>query len=165
MATHPSDFSVGEKTKSGRPQRLTARQNQFCVAYHRNHGNASKAAKEVGCKPNSAHATASRWLKTPHILERIKELETRSLERAEITADWVKMQLKTIVEKGMEQEADKFSVECAIRALDSIARIGGFNAPNKSQSSMVVGLSDSTEGLSSMLDQMEDDINSSLRDF
>ena len=64
--------------------KLTGRQQAFVTEYLKD-GNGTQAAIRAGCKPNSAHVTASRWLRKVKVKTTIQEGTNRAAERAEIT--------------------------------------------------------------------------------
>lgn len=52
-------------------------------------GNATQAAIRAGANPNSAHVTASKWLKTAKIRSAVTDAQRRVLARTEITAQMI----------------------------------------------------------------------------
>jgi phage terminase small subunit len=85
-------------------QVLTPLQQGFVTAYLENRGNATQAAITAGCKPASAHVTASRWLKLAKIQAAIQGITDKAAERAEITQSEILGRLR---ELAMLEPRDK----------------------------------------------------------
>lgn len=146
--------------------KLTEMQENFCHEYVANNGNGKDAAIKVGASPHSASVTASKWLTREKVRNKITELKTESIRRCQIDADWITMQLKTAVTHGMSQPKEKFTVEAALKALQELAKIGGFYAPTQSISSCKnnhVVSSNHHDGAKQLLDHYEELIERHMR--
>ncbi len=145
--------------------RLTEMQENFCHEYVANNGNGKDAAIKVGASPRCASVTASKWLTLEKVRNKITELKLDSIHRCQIDADWITMQLKTAVTHGMSQPKEKFTVEVALKALQELAKIGGFYAPTQSisfcKSKHVI--SDDQYGTKQLLDHYEELIERHMR--
>jgi len=77
------------------PQKLTDRQERFCLEYVVDL-NATQAAIRAGYKEGTAGQTAAENLKKPQIKKRINQLKAEIAKRTEITADMVVRELAAI---------------------------------------------------------------------
>lgn len=83
------------KIKTTDQQKLTARQERFCLEYVVDL-NASQAAIRAGYKAGTAGQTAAENLKKPQIKKKIAQLQSEIAKRVEITADMVVRELAAI---------------------------------------------------------------------
>lgn len=84
-----------EKKKTTKQQKLTDRQERFCLEYVVDL-NATQAAIRAGYKEGTAGQTAAENLKKPQIKKKIAQLQAEIAKRTEITADMVVRELAAI---------------------------------------------------------------------
>jgi len=86
---------VPEKKKTAKQQKLTDRQERFCLEYVVDL-NATKAAIRAGYAEKNAYATGAENLRKPEIKKKIAQLQSEIAKRTEITADMVVRELAAI---------------------------------------------------------------------
>ena len=84
-----------EKKKTAKQQKLTDRQERFCLEYVVDL-NATKAAIRAGYAEKNAYATGAENLRKPEIKKKIAQLQSEIAKRTEITADMVVRELAAI---------------------------------------------------------------------
>lgn len=83
------------KKKTTKPQKLTDRQERFCLEYVVDL-NATQAAIRSGYSPNGAAVNAAKLLINNNIKKKIAQLQAEIAKRTEITADMVVRELAAI---------------------------------------------------------------------
>ena len=83
------------KKKTTKEQKLTDRQERFCLEYVVDL-NATKAAIRAGYAEKNAYATGAENLRKPEIKKKIAQLQSEIAKRTEITADMVVRELAAI---------------------------------------------------------------------
>lgn len=86
---------------------LTVKQEQFCVNYVANNGNAAAAARSAGYECESDELfriTGYENLTKPHIVKRIKEIRDELSISGIVTAEYVVAGLKETAERCMQKE-------------------------------------------------------------
>lgn len=81
--------------------KLDAREEKFCQEYLVDL-NGTRAAKEAGYAPVSAHVQSSRLLKKDKVQARLTELQTERQKRTGITQDYVLQGIKEATERCMQ---------------------------------------------------------------
>lgn len=131
-----------DENKEQKTQKLTEKQERFCISYVLNNGNAAKAAREAGYSEDSDEQIGYENLIKPYIVKRINELRKElEIEDFGITAEWIISRLKAVVERSMQLEKVKvtistldggqlkeegiyeFNANGANKALDQLAKI------------------------------------------
>lgn len=97
---------------------LTPKQRAFVNEYPKDN-NGTQAAIRAGCSEDSAHVTASKWLKNP----KVRRALGLKLQRAEITSDWVLKRLRLEAEGKKVPDTTQSG---RVAALNSIAKIQGY---------------------------------------
>ncbi len=88
---------IGEEPKTQNvTTSVTLLEDLFCTHYVRLNCNGRAAALEVGYAASSAHSTAVKLLKKPHIQQRIREISAPLLSRAKINMETMLGQLGAI---------------------------------------------------------------------
>lgn len=95
---HSKGYPKTEKTK--------AKYDAFCMAYHTNGNNGSKAAESVGYAKNSARQTAVKLLSNTYIQEKLKELQNEAAEEYTVTLEDRLKTLERVVEEGLKPHFD-----------------------------------------------------------
>ena len=84
-----------EKKKTAKQQKLTDRQERFCLEYVVDL-NATKAAIRAGYAEKNAYATGAENLRKPEIKKKIAQLQSEIAKRTEIIVDMVVRELAAI---------------------------------------------------------------------
>ena len=112
-----------EKKKTAKQQKLTDRQERFCLEYVVDL-NATQAAIRAGYKEGTAGQTAAENLKKPQIKKKIAQLQAEIAKRTEITADMVVRELAAIGFADVRECFDQHGNILNPKKLpDSIARV------------------------------------------
>lgn len=112
-------------------KKLSPAQKNFVLAYLK-HGNGTKAAKEAGYSPRSAHAQASALLRNPKIAEYMDEVRER-IESEKIADIDEVMEYYTRVMRGEEKEQFDLPVAIADKtnaAKELLKRLTNINISN-----------------------------------
>ena len=111
------------KKKTTKEQKLTDRQERFCLEYVVDL-NATQAAIRAGYSSNGAAVNATKLLKNNNVKKKIAQLQSEIAKRVEITADMVVRELAAI---GFADVRECFDASGNIlnpkRLPDSIARV------------------------------------------
>lgn len=112
-----------EKKKTTRQQKLTDRQERFCLEYVVDL-NAKQAAIRAGYSPNGAAVNASKLLTNNNIKKKIDRLQAEIAKRTAITADMVVRELAYIGFADVRECFDKHGNILNPKKLpDSIAKV------------------------------------------
>lgn len=111
------------KKKTTKEQKLTDRQERFCLEYVVDL-NAAQAAIRSGYSPNGAAVNASKLLTNHNIKKKIAQLQAEIAKRTEITADMVVRELAAIGFADVRECFDQHGNIMNPKKLpDSIARV------------------------------------------
>jgi len=114
--------------------------------------NKGEAALKAGCTPTSASSTATSWLKTPKIIQAIKDLDKKAseviivdkgLSTAFIVENFKKvLQVSSQIKTVQDKNGDDFEVMVdpanALKATENLAKhLGFFEVDNKQQNSAI----------------------------
>ncbi len=83
--------------------------------------NGTASAKRAGYAERGAHVTASRLLRNPKVLARVKQLQAEAAERNRITFDKILGKLEKVYERALEQG----QLAAANRAAELQAKLAG----------------------------------------
>ena len=114
---------------------LTDQDKLFINTYLTNGFNSTEAYLTI--KPGTKRATAATQgcilLKKPHIAEGIKEIQEKTIKKLDITKDELIADLIKIKDMNITNGANSFA---AIKAIEVINKMLGFNAPEKQEVDM-----------------------------
>lgn len=121
-------------------EKLTDKQEAFCIEYVANNGNATEAARRAGYNDNGGDSIRSMGyenLTKPHIIARIQQIRDESGIDSAITLEWLLSYAKSNVERSMQEEKVydsegnfngefKYNGNVANKSLELIAKIKGW---------------------------------------
>jgi len=93
------DYPTNDKVK--------ARYDAFCMAYHQNGGNGQKAAEEAGYKATNARQTASQLLTLPYIEEKLESLRSEVKEAYSVSIEKRLRILEKVTDMGFREQFDQ----------------------------------------------------------
>lgn len=98
---------------------LSKKQEDFCLEYSRNGGNATQAAKAAGYSPKTAHEQGKENLRKPYIVARIDELSAQARSEKILDATQRREILTQIAQDEESTKQDK------IKAIDTLNKMDG----------------------------------------
>lgn len=134
----------GRKTDRG----ADARRKLFIAAYLANHKNGTKAAIEAGFSAKSASAKACQLLKEPDVSKAILEAETAMLEKHNMTAESVLIQLGRIVNFDIRKLYNPDGTLKSIHELDddTASALSSFEIEEIKAEGTVIGMTRKVKG-------------------
>lgn len=91
--------------------------------------NASQAAIRAGYSEKTSRAIGSELLTNPNIQERIKELQSQTVQKLNITKDEILINLKTIMDMHLMND----NPNAALKAIEILNKMLGLNEPDKQE--------------------------------
>lgn len=100
-------ISAVEKEHPITENKLTVKQERFCVEYVANGGNATEAARQAGYDTTEGTYRYIGWenLTKPNIVKRIHEIRKELNLSGIVTAEWVLSKLKDVAERSLQAQA------------------------------------------------------------
>lgn len=132
----------------------------FCVSFVRNQArnvNTEKSINKAAEEANIELEIAYEFMRDEEVKKKIDRMKLIVKQTIDIDKEWLMLNYSEIVQRAMQQQAEAFSVECGLKALDALCKILGVYAPTQSVTSSLNAhtISDKDNDINEVLDHYQ----------